>query len=151
MHGYPKTFMITTYLLIKDDCAKIGDFYYPLLGFSQDSVGPCVPPEGFKSSQSDIYSLGVLFIQIATSITEKHVLLQIVDVVMRETDYIPSVMQDHILLQTIQLCLKRNPRSRPSIASICEHIKNLKDRPEYISYRALHQEVSYIVAIAMAI
>ena len=78
-------------ILIKDDRAKIGDFYYPLLGFSQDSVGPCVPPEGFKSSQSHIYSLGVLFIQIVTSITEKHVLLQIVNAVMKETafkDYI---------------------------------------------------------------
>lgn len=141
-------------ILIKDDHAKIGDFYYPLLGFSQDSVGPCIPPEGFKSSQSDVYSLGILFMQIVTSITEKHVLLQIVNAFMKETafkEHVPCVMQDHILLQTIQLCLKSNPRSRPSITSICEHIKNLKERPEYISYRALHQEVSYIVAIAMAI
>ena len=68
-------------ILIKDDQAKISDFYYPLLDFYKDPVVPYVPPEGFQSSHSDIYSLGVLFIQIITGAIEKSALQQIVNFV----------------------------------------------------------------------
>jgi len=140
-----------TNILIKDDQAKISDFYYPLLqlkGDNQDyadTVMPHVPPEGFKSRQSDIYSLGVLFTQIVTSITKKTALQQIVDTIMKKLTskelLVPSIIQNHILMRLIEQCL--NVESRPSIANICESIKIEKESPQYISYRALNEKVSY--------
>ena len=102
--------MIATFSLIKDDQAKISDFYYPLVDFGQDSVTPYVPPEGFKSSQSDIYSLGVLLIQIVTRITGKAELQHIVNAVTKGLtlkESVPSILQQHILLQMIKECLKK--------------------------------------------
>lgn len=134
-------------VLIKDDQAKISDFYYPLADFNQDSTMPYAPPEGFKTSHSDIYSLGVLFIQTVTRITEKAVLQQIVSAVTKGLilkEYVPSILLNHLLLQVIKECLSKAAESRPSITKVCEKIEMAKGSPEYISHRALSSKVSYI-------
>ena len=80
-----------------------------------------------------------------TSITKKTALQQIVDTIMKKLTskelLVPSIIQNHILMRLIEQCL--NVESRPSIANICESIKIEKESPQYISYRALNEKVSY--------
>ena len=141
-------------VLVQDNQAKISDFYYSLLQLVEDDqhfVVPYVAPEikkGFQLSytnSSDVYSLGVLFLQVITSNTERALLERAVNYVTEDTKrqtYKGFHIVLHGLVDYIYRCLSIDTESRPSVTEVYKYIKGA---PQYVSYRALHQEVSYII------
>lgn len=136
-------------ILVQGNQAKVGDFYYSLLQLAeddQDFVVPYVAPEIVKGSQatftnsSDVYSLGVLMLQVITSSTERTVLEQTVNTIAENMKKQVSVVL-HGLMDRIYKCLSIKYDSRPSVVEVYKYIKGA---PQYISFRALHQEVSFI-------
>ena len=143
-------------VLVQGNRAKISDFYYSLLQLVEDDqhfVVPYVAPEikkGFPRSytnSSDVYSLGVLLLQVITSSTERFTLEQAVDTATENVKRQGHKESFHIvlhgLLDQIYECLSIFTESRPSVTEVYKHIKGA---PQYVSFRALHQEVSCIIA-----
>ena len=147
-------------VLVQGNRAKISDFYYSLLQLAEDNKDfavPYVAPEVIKDSlsvfvnSSDIYSLGVLLLQVVASITERTSLEQMVNTVSKSVtkEYkqrFPIVLYgliDHIIYR----CLSIDIKNRPSGAEICEHFEGA---PQYVSSRALHQ-VGYTVVILVKV
>ena len=142
-------------VLVQGSRAKISDFYYSLLRLVEDDqhfVVPYVAPDtkkGFQLSytnSSDVYSLGVLLLQVITSSTERASLEQAVNSVTEDKKrqtYEGFHIVLHGLVDYIYGCLSINTESRLSVTEVYEYIKSA---PQYVCFRALHQEeVSCII------
>ena len=111
-------------VLIQNDQAMISDFYYSLLEIKKDHSSnakrlfPYAAPEllydqSSPSFSSDVFSLGALTLQIATSTAPMEGLQK----------SLADLLNDHILLQLINQCLNEDNKTRPSVAKICKEIK----------------------------
>ena len=130
-------------ILIHGDQAKISDYYYPLLGLEDHHVDmrralPYIAPEvtedkSLLSTSSDVYSLGVLILQVVTGATLAE------DSAKTLINY---VSQAHILSWLIQQCLSKDSGRRPSATKMCEEIQILQESTQYISSKAMMQTVS---------
>ena len=130
-------------ILIQGDQAKISDYYYPLLGLEDHLVEvkstlPYIAPEvtedrALLSSCSDIYSLGVLILQVVTGATPTEESTK---------DITGHVPQAHILSWLIQQCSIKDSSRRPSATMLCGEIWKLQESAQYISSRAIAQSVS---------
>ena len=144
-------------VLVQGNRAKISDFYYSLLELPEDDkefVIPYVAPEIIKGIQSvfsvnsDVYSLGVLLLQVVTGSTERALLQQMVSTVNKhetKADFkqnFPIKLHQILygLVDHIYECLSLDIKRRPSAAEISGHIQ---DAPQYVSFKALHQKVSW--------
>ena len=134
-------------LMTSNGHAKIADYLCPLL-FS-DVVGNSlgyVPPEVLInkpfSSQSNVFTLGVIFLQVITrSPPQRSTDVSVQSEVERrrsDLDRIPSV---HQLLPCIKQCLSDDEVSRPQTKELCDYIGQMitqKGSAEMIAYKLLY-------------
>ena len=114
-------------VLIRGNQAKISDFYYPLLKLNKDydpsymdRALPFIAPEIIESQSSpsfnsDIFSLGVLTLQVVTGTAPME---------QNFKKILADVANDHVLLQLIDHCLHKDSQKRPSVAKVCEGVKS---------------------------
>jgi len=116
-------------VLIQGNQAKISDFCYPLLnlnvGYSSDldRILPFIAPEIVKNQSSpsfstDIFSLGVLALQVVTGTTPMDQDLKKI---------LANVSNDHVLLQLINQCLRKESETRLSITKVCKDVKRAQE------------------------
>ena len=123
-----------------DGHAKIADYLCPLLfnDIIMDNSSGYVAPEIFHnkavpSKESNIYTLGVLFLQV---ITKHPAQLRTSDM---EIQHDFTKVPNHPLLTLIQKCLGTK---RPSITHVCDELAQLieeKDSPQRIAYKLLYR------------
>ena len=132
-------------LITQDGQAKIADYICPQITELNENTTPqhtaYISPEAKKntvlcSRPSDIYSLGILFLQVATQIPPT----PIEDGKLTEVQrYIPQLngIPGNPLLPVIIQCLNILP-ARPSIDQLCSRIKIAKYSPQNVVSGALH-------------
>ena len=109
-----------------------------------------MPPEAFKvsvySSKIDIFSTGVLMVQIITrqfprpttrhnavnDLKYKEPILVRVPELERRKDDLQKVYSTHPLRKIALGCLHDEGTERPTAANLCQHLAQLKSTPEYI-------------------
>ena len=133
-------------LISTDGHAKIADYLCPLLFSNVDMYNSSgyLPPEVFQnkttpSTQSNIFTLGVLFLQVITkrspqprkkgsSYSE------------REHDF-AEVSSHHPLVPLIQQCLQNNEINRPLTMHVCGGLAQLIEQnnsPQRMAYKLLY-------------
>ena len=142
LHGY-------NVLMTSDSYAKIADYLCPLL--LSDVVGNSSgysPPEVLMkrpfSNQSNVFTLGVLFLQVITRSPPRpsaDVSMQS-EIERRRSDFdsVPSV---HPLLPCIKQCLNDDEVARPHTKELCNHISQMiaqKESLEMIAYKLLYTD-----------
>ena len=125
-------------LITKNGRAKIADYLCPLLfsDIAVDTSSGYVAPEIFQnktapSKESNIYTLGVLFLQVIT----KHPPPKTNELEMQH-DF--TKVPNHPLLPLIQECLKTK---RPAVTHVCDELAQLieeKDSPQRMAYKLLY-------------
>ena len=133
-------------LMTSDGHAKIADYLCPLLLSDVGNSSGYVPPEVLQnkphSNQSNVFTLGVLFLQVITrsppqpstdgSIQSK------VKQCQSNFDSVPSV---HPLISCIKQCLNDDLMTRPQTKHLCDRIKQLikeKDDTEMMMYKVMY-------------
>ena len=138
-------------VLVGDDGhAKIGDYICPQVIFCNEKVPtsniPYLPPEAIEdksncNEQSDIYSLGVLFLQVATqSIPHPTDMTELSKLKQRREEL--GGIGNHPLVSLIQKCLTNIRVARPSIVQVLEQIITAKESPQSVISSSLHHSVS---------
>ena len=137
-------------LVSHDGHAKIGDYICPQVIFCKEKVPTCnipyLPPEAIKdksncNEQSDIYSLGVLFLQVATqTIPEPTEMTELSKLKQRREEL--AGIGNHPLVSLIQRCLTNIRVARPSIIQVLEQIMTAKESPQSVISSSLHCSVS---------
>jgi len=134
-------------LMTNDGHAKIADYLCPQLisdvvGNSSGYMPPEVLRQKYYSNQSNVFTLGVLFLQVTTGYLSQPStdtsLQSEVEQRRNDLDSVPSV---HPLLSCIKQCLKDDEVARPQIKEVCDLINQLivqKDHPEMIAYKLLY-------------
>ena len=139
-------------LVSHDGHAKIGDYVCPqVIQYSEEMPShdiPYLPPEAVDedksqwTEQSDIYSLGVLFLQVATQDipkpTDKTELLKL----KQRREELASIGNHHPLVSIIQRCLTTIKVARPSTSQVLEQIKRAKESPQSVISSSLNNKVS---------
>ena len=129
-------------ILIKYGHVKISDFITPQLDevqFSSKDNSIYTAPEVIKNNkyfsyQSDIFSLGVLKLQLFT----KTVLtVEGLQEVVQDIKYKP-------LKRLICSCISDNITDRPNANGICQQIVAIRNNPTAVAYEALNSKVSFI-------
>ena len=131
-------------LISRDGHAKIADYLCPLL-FSNvdvDSSSGYLAPEVFQanitpSPQSNIFTLGVLFLQVIT----KHPPQSKTKDGSETQHNFAGVSSHHPLLPLIQQCLQTNERNRPPMAQVRHELAKLikeNDSPQRMAYKLLY-------------
>ena len=125
-------------LITRNGCAKIADYLCPLLfsDIAVDTSSGYVAPEIFQnktapSKESNIYTLGVLFLQVIT----KHPPPKTSELEMQH-DF--TKVPNHPLLPLIQECLKTK---RSAVTHVCDELAQLieeKDSPQRMAYKLLY-------------
>lgn len=95
-----------------------------------DSI-PYMPPEAFKHPPSysnllDIFSFGVLSLQIITREFPQPSASRVSEIERRESNF-SSVEMDHVLLPIIKSCLKDRDILRPPAQHLCRKLNHLRD------------------------
>ena len=140
-------------VLVQGNQAKISDFYYSLLeDDNQDFAIPYVAPEVIKSFQSifshssDVYSLGVLLLQVITNSTERAALEQIVNTVTEKVTRQAHIKNINVILcglvDHVYECLNDDVKSRPSVTEICKYMRSVSQN---IDVSVFDLKVSYSI------
>ena len=128
--------------------AKIADYLCPLL-FSDivmDNSSGYVAPEVIQrkatalTAQSNIFTLGVLFLQVITNHPPKSI---DVSSHSRIEHDIANVSSSHPLLPLTQKCLQNNEMDRPLISDVCNELAQLieqKESPQMMAYKLLYTD-----------
>ena len=137
-------------LVSHDGHAKIGDYICPQVISSSEEIPtnniPYLPPEAIKdkslyNEQSDVYSLGVLFLQIATqSIPEPTDKTELSKIIKRREEL--AGIKGHPLSSLIHKCLTNIRITRPSITKVLVQIATAKESPQSVLSHSLYCEVS---------
>ena len=137
-------------LIGHDGHAKIGDYICPQVIFCNEEVPtyniPYLSPEAIKdksncNEQSDIYSLGVLFLQVATqTIPEPTDIAESSKLKQRREEL--GGIGNHPLVSLIQRCITNIRVARPSIVQVLEQIITAKESPQSVISSSLHCSVS---------
>ena len=124
-------------LVSRDGHAKIGDYICPQVISSNKEVPahniPYLSPEAIEdkshcSEQSDIYSLGVLFLQVATqNIPETSDQTELSKLTKRRKELADT--KNHPLFSLVHKCITNLKVVRPSITQVLETIASGKDSP----------------------
>jgi len=127
-------------LINEEGKAKIADYVCPQVITKRDMTVPTnipyLPPEAIKdkshyTQQSDIYSLGVLLLQVAVqrvpSLTEQTELSKLAK---RKEEL--SGIKHHPLVSIILRCLSTIQLARPSIDKLCEAVAAAKESPQNV-------------------
>ena len=134
-------------LMTRNGHAKISDYLCPLLlsdvvGNSSGYVSPEVLQNKPHSNQSNVFSLGVLFLQVVTRSPPKPNtdgnIQSAVKQCQSDFDSVPSI---HPLISCIKKCLSNDLVTRPQTKELCDHIKQLikeKDNTEMMMYKVMH-------------
>ena len=134
-------------MMTKDGHAKITDYLCPLL--LPDVVGNSsgyVPPEVLQnkphSNQSNVFTLGVLFLQVITRVPpqDSSDVKGHSEVRQNRTD-LNIVPSTHPLVSCIKQCLSDDVLARPQTKDLCDNIDHLikhKDNPEVMAYKVLY-------------
>ena len=127
--------------------AKVTDFGMKRMVSSQQASNPhlkhmtkpsstdYMPPESFKfppsySRQVDIFSFGVISLQIMTRHFPQPSSLKISEVERRKSD-IGLVEVDHLILPLTLSCLKDTDILRPQALQLCRKLRQLQNSPPY--------------------
>ena len=137
-------------LVSHDGHAKIGDYICPqVISFSEEvptNNMPYLPPEAIKDKthcdeQSDVYSLGVLFLQVTTqSIPEPTDKTELSKITKRREEV--AGIKGHPLVSLILRCITNIRITRPSITKVLEQIAAAKESPQSVISHSLYCEVS---------
>ena len=149
-------------LMTKNGHAKIADYLCPLL--LNDVVGNSsgyVPPEVLRNNphfpQSNVFTLGVLFLQAITrSPPNPSTDVSMQSEVERRGSDLNSVPSVHPFLPYIKHCLNDDVESRPHTKEVCDCIDQLikqKDHPEMMAFKLLYtnEHVSYYTLLRCCI
>ena len=132
-------------LISQDERAKIADYICPLVDSLNEKVSPqhnvYTSPELVKnihlfSKQSDIYSLGVLYLQVATQtppMPKESTELSAVQCFKDQLDEITTNPLLPLILQCLGITL-----ARPSIDRVCAKIATAKETPQSVMSTTLH-------------
>jgi len=137
-------------LVSHDGHAKIGDYICPQVVSCSEKVPtdniPYLPPEAVEnkshySEQSDVYSLGVLFLQVASqNIPEPTDKTELSKLTKRKEEL--AHIGNHPLVSLIFKCLTNIRIVRPSVAQVLEQIATAKESPQSVISYSLHCKVS---------
>jgi len=143
-------------LITSNGAAKIADYVSPqVISLSVTRTIPpaniaYLPPEVIEdkaqySDQSDIYSLGVLFMQTVTqkipSLTEKAKS----SIVAKRKEEVYKIKY-HTLLPTLLWCLNTSKSARPFVDQVCEAIAVVKYTPQDVMFTSSNWTVSTAVS-----
>ena len=141
-------------LITHDHHAKIADYLCPLLlpAVTSDNSLVYFPPETVKDKrvtvQSNVFTLGVLFLQVVTKYSPQPSKdLSLSELERRHSDLL-KVPKCHPLLYNIQQCLNNNEITRPLMREVCDNVTKLlegKDSAQMMTFKLIHttQYVSY--------
>ena len=142
-------------LVSHDGHAKIGDYICPQVISSNEEVPthniPYLPPEAIEdkshcNEQSDIYSLGVLFLQVASQdIPEPTEKIELSKLQKRREEL--AGIKDHPLFLIIYKCLNNLRVVRPSINQMLEEIPIAKESPRSLLSYSMYCKVSKVYTI----
>jgi len=137
-------------LIGSDGSAKIADYVCPQVITAVSSTASInvayLPPEVIEdrsnyTAQSDIYSIGVLFLQVITqkipALTNKTERAKL-----RKRKEELSGATGHLLRPTILQCLNTIVFSRPLIENVCQAVADAKKAPQSVMSAASHGIVS---------
>ena len=137
-------------LVSHDGHAKIGDYICPQVISSNEEIPthniPYLPPEAIEdkshcNEQSDIYSLGVLFLQIVTqNIPEPTDKIELSKLQKRREEL--AAIKDHPLFSIIHKCINNIRLGRPSVYQMLQQIQYAKSSPQSLISYSLHCKVS---------
>ena len=134
-----------------DGCAKIGDYVCPQVIPRSEEISsqdvPYLPPEAIKdksqcNEQSDIYSLGVLFLQVATQNIPKSTDKTELSKLKQRREELASIGSHHPLVSIIHRCLTTIKVARPYASQVLEQTKKAKESPQNVISSSLHSTVS---------
>ena len=138
-------------LVSHDGHAKIGDYICPQVISSNEEVPthniPYMAPEAIEdksrcNEQSDIYSLGVLFLQIAVqNIPEPSDKTEISKLTKRRKEL--ADIKNNPLFSLIHKCITNLRIARPSITQVLESIATGKQSPQKVLSHSLYYKVSH--------
>jgi len=132
-------------LISHDEHAKVGDYICPQVISSSGEIPskdiPYLPPEAIKDKSlcnelSDVYSLGVLFLQLSTqNIPEPTDNTELSKLLKRKEEM--AEIKHHPLSLIIYKCISNIKPVRPSITQVLEQIITAKESPQSVlSYSA---------------
>ena len=137
-------------LVSHDGHAKIGDYICPQVISCSEEVPtndiPYLSPEAITdkshcNEQSDIYSLGVLFLQVATqNIPESTDKTEFSKLAKRRKEM--ATIKDNLLLPIIHRCLINLRLGRPSITQVLEQLATATKTPQSVISYSLYCKVS---------
>ena len=137
-------------LVSHDGHAKIGDYICPQVISPSEEVPtnniPYLPPEATKdkslyNEQSDVYSLGVLFLQVTTqNIPEPTDKTELSKIIKRKAEI--AGIKDHPLVSLILRCITNIRMGRPSATQVMEQIATAKESPQSVLSSSLYCKVS---------
>ena len=137
-------------LISHEGHAKIADYVCPQVISHSEEVSTCnipyLPPEAIKDKshcdeRSDVYSLGVLFLQIATQDIPKPTDMTELSKLNQRKEELAGI-RNHPLVSLIHRCLSTIKIARPSIDQVLEQIASAKDSPQNVISRSVHSTVS---------
>ena len=140
-------------LVSHDGHAKIGDYICPLVISSSEEVPtnniPYLPLEAIKNKsfyneQSDVYSLGVLFLQVATQNIPQPSDKTVLSIISKRKEELAEI-KHHPLLSIIHKCVTNIRITRPSVTEVSEHIATVKESPQSVLPYSLYSKVSQCV------
>lgn len=121
-----------------DGCAKIGDYVCPQVIPHSKEISfqdiPYLPPEAIDdksqcSEQSDIYSLGVLFLQVAAQNIPKSTDTTELSKLKQRREELATIGNHHPLVSIIYRCLATIKVARPYASQVLEQTKKAKESP----------------------
>ena len=137
-------------LVSHDGHAKIGDYICPQVISSSEEVPtnniPYLPPEAIKdkslyNEQSDVYSLGVLFLQVTTqNIPQRTDNTELSKISKRKEEL--AEIKHHPLSSIIYKCITNIRITRPSVTQVSEQIATAKESPQSVLSYSLYSKVS---------
>ena len=137
-------------LISHEGHAKIADYVCPQVVSCNEEVLSCnipyLPPEAIKDKSycdewSDVYSLGVLFLQIATQDIPKPTDVTELSKLNQRKEELAGI-RNHPLESLIHRCLTNLIIGRPSIDQVLKQIAGAKDSPQNVISRSVHSSVS---------
>ena len=129
----------------KDGLVKIGDLGQSRLkannaeyfNTAQPGAIPFMPPEAMQekshyNEKLDIFSLGVLMLEVATQQPPRVGLVGInmVKEILRRKEDLAKLNEDHPLKPLILFCLKDDPKERPDIVTVHSHLQAMVEGVE---------------------
>ena len=139
-------------LVSHDGHAKIGDYICPQVISSNEEVPthniPYLSPEAIEdksqcNEQSDIYSLGVLYLQVATqNILRTSDKTELSKLTKKREELAEHEIKDHLLCSLVHKCKTNLNIVRPSITEVLQSIATAKETPQYVLSYSLYYKVS---------